>query len=299
MSKDALPDEPAGGESMNNERTTHSLSEQDKALLERYRTERAKRIRSDGIAQLRKTEGEFARFLDDPNAAPLSRAPLTSDVDVVVVGGGWSGLLTTARLRQAGVDNFRIIDSAADFGGVWYWNRYPGARCDVESYVYMPLLEETGYIPTEKYTTSDEIRAHAQAVARRFDLYPRAVFHTQVTGVRCDEDAARWIASTNRGDRIKARFVFVGNGPLNYPKLPAIPGIEDFKGHSFHSCRWDYTYTGGDGNGNLVNLQDKRVALIGTGCSGIQCAPPLGQWAKQLYVLQRTRAVVNARGARS
>jgi cyclohexanone monooxygenase len=162
----------------------------------------------------------------------------------------------------------------------------------------MPLLEETGYIPTEKYTTSDEIRAHAQAVARHFDLYPRAVFQTQVTELRWDEAAARWIVSTNRGDRIRARFVFVGNGPLNYPKLPAIPGIEDFKGHSFHSCRWDYTYTGGDGNGNLVNLQDKRVALIGTGCSGIQCVPQLGEWAKQLYVVQRTPAVVNARGNR-
>jgi len=284
---------------MNAELPTQTLSAREKALLERYRTERAKRIRSDGVAQFRKTEGEFARFLDDPNAeAPLSRAPLNDEVDVVVVGGGWSGLLTTARLRQAGVDNFRIIDSAADFGGVWYWNRYPGARCDVESYVYMPLLEETGYIPTEKYTTSDEIRAHAQAVARHFDLYPRAVFQTQVTELRWDEAAARWIVSTNRGDRIKARFVFVGNGPLNYPKLPAIPGIEDFKGHSFHSCRWDYTYTGGDGNGNLVNLHDKRVALIGTGCSGIQCVPQLGEWAKQLYVVQRTPAVVNARGNR-
>jgi cyclohexanone monooxygenase len=206
--------------------------------------------------------------------------------------------LTTTRLRQAGVDDFRIIESGADFGGVWYWNRYPGARCDVESYIYMPLLEEIGYMPTEKYATSDEIRAHAQAVARHFDLYPHAVFQTQVTELRWDDAAARWIVSTNRGDRIQARFVYVGNGPLNYPKLPGIPGIEDFKGHSFHSSRWDYAYTGGDGRGSLVNLKDKRVALIGTGCSGIQCVPPLGEWAKQLYVVQRTPAVVNARGNR-
>jgi cyclohexanone monooxygenase len=295
----AAPEGLAGGESMNTERTTHNLSAQENALLERYRTERAKRIRSDGVAQFRKTEGEFARYLEDPNAeAPLDRAPLNDAVDVVVVGGGWSGLLTTARLRQAGVDDFRIIESGGDFGGVWYWNRYPGARCDVESYIYMPLLEEIGYIPTEKYAMSDEIRAHAQAVARQFDLYPHAVFQTQVTELRWDDAAARWIVSTNRGDRIKARFVFVGNGPLNYPKLPAIPGIEDFKGHSFHTSRWDYAYTGGDGRGNLVNLKDKRVALIGTGCSGIQCVPPLGEWAKQLYVVQRTPAVVNARGNR-
>src|ERR1700736_5223065 len=167
---------------MNAELPTQTLSAREKALLERYRTERAKRIRSDGVAQFRKTEGEFARFLDDPNAeAPLSRAPLNDEVDVVVVGGGWSGLLTPARLRQTGVDNFRVIDSAADFGGVWYWNRYPGARCDVESYVYMPLLEETGYIPTEKYAAAPEIRAQVQAVAERFDLHSRAIFDTRVS----------------------------------------------------------------------------------------------------------------------
>ena len=242
------------------------VSDKDLALLEKYQVERAKRLRSDGVAQYQATEGEFEHFLDDPWVkTPLSRAPVAEEVDVLVVGGGWSGMLTALRLRQAGIDSIRIIESGSDFGGVWYWNRYPGCRCDVDSFVYMPLLEETGYIPTEKYTTSDEIRAHAQAVGRHFDLYPRAVFQTQVTELCWDEAAARWIVSTNRGDRIKARFVFVGNGPLNYPKLPAIPGIEDFKGHSFHTSRWDYAYTGGDGKGNLVNLKDKRVALIGTG----------------------------------
>ena len=180
------------------------LSARDTALLERYRAERAKRIRSDGEAQYQKTEGEFAHFLDDPNAGgPLSRAPMYEEVDVVVVGGGWSGLLTTARLRQAGVDNFRIIDSGADFGGVWYWNRYPGARCDVESYIYMPLLEETGYMPTEKYAKSEEIRAHARAIGIQFDLYRHAVFQTRVTQLRWDEHAARWI---RLGQNVEARL---------------------------------------------------------------------------------------------
>jgi cyclohexanone monooxygenase len=281
------------------ESTKEALSADELALLQRYKAERDKRIRSDGVAQFRKTEGEFARFMDDPNAgAPAERPARHEQVDVVVVGGGWSGLLITTRLRQAGVNDFRIIESGADFGGVWYWNRYPGARCDVESYIYMPLLEETGYMPTEKYATSDEIRAHAQAVARRSNLYPNALFQTQVTGLRWDDALSRWIVSTNRGDRIEARFVFVGNGPLNYPKLPAIPGIEDFKGHSFHTCRWDYAYTGGDSTGNLSKLKDKRVALIGTGCSAIQCVPPLGESARQLYVVQRTPAVVGVRGNR-
>lgn len=278
---------------------SQALTAQDTALLEKYKVERDKRIRSDGIGQFRKTEGELARFLTDPNIAkPLERASVSESVDVVVVGGGWAGLLIAARLRQIGINDFRIIESGGDFGGVWYWNRYPGARCDVESYIYMPLLEEIGHTPTEKYTTSEEIRAHAQAVARHFNLYPRALLQTQVNELRWDDALQRWIVTTNRADRIQARFVFVGNGPLNYPKLPGIPGIEDFKGHSFHTSRWDYSYTGGDGRGNLANLSDKRVALIGTGCTGIQCAPPLAEWSKQLYVVQRTPAVINGRGNR-
>jgi cyclohexanone monooxygenase len=284
---------------MTADRPTHALSSQDTELLEKYRAERAKRIRADGNAQYRKTEGEFAYFLHDPYAAaPQNRPSLHHEIDVLVVGGGWSGLLSAARLRQAGVESFQIVDSAADFGGVWYWNRYPGCRCDVESYIYMPLLEELGYMPTEKYATSDEIRGHALAVAKHFDLYPHALFQTRVKELQWDDAAARWIVTTDRNDAIRARFVFVGNGPLNYPKLPAIPGIDDFKGHSFHTCRWDYAYTGGDPSGGLVNLKDKRVALIGTGCSGVQVVPALGESAKELYVVQRTPATVAVRGNR-
>ena len=300
MSSDAAPDEIGRTDSMSAEHTTQPLSSEDTALLERYRAERSKRIRSDGISQYRKAEGELAHFfLDDPNAeAPLDRAAVDDEVDVVVVGAGLSGLLTTARLRLAGVDNFRVIDSAADFGGVWYWNRYPGVRCDVESYIYVPLLEETGFMPSEKYASGDEIRAQVQTIAKHFDLYSNAMFQTRVTELRWDDDAARWIVSTDRGDTVKARFAFVGNGQLNFPKLPAIPGVEDFKGKSFHSSRWDYAYTGGDEKGELVNLKDKRVALVGTGCSGVQCVPALGEWAKELYVVQRTPAVVAERGNR-
>jgi cyclohexanone monooxygenase len=296
MPRDATPQNRMQDEFMSAEPTSQTLSAQEMALLEKYKAERAKRIRADGLAQYRQADGEFARFLDDPYAeAPAERPPVTEEADVVIIGGGWSGILAAVRLRKEGVDDIRIIDTAAGFGGVWYWNRYPGCRCDLDSLIYMPLLEETGYIPTEKYATADEIREHAEVVARQYDLYRHAVFQTQVNELRWDESAARWDLSTNRGDTFKARFVIVGNGPLNYPRLPAIPGIEDFKGHSFHTCRWDYEYTGGGLHGNLSKLKDKRVAVIGTGCSGVQCIPAVGASAKQLYVVQRTPAVVGIR----
>jgi cyclohexanone monooxygenase len=277
-----------------------ALSAEERALLDKYRQERARRIRTDGVAQYKKSEGELARFFtSDPSAPPPDdRAPVDEEVDVVVVGGGWSGILTAVRLVQAGVTSLRIIESGGGFGGVWYWNRYPGARCDVESYIYIPLLEETGFVPAEKYAAGPEIRAQVHAVASRFGLYEKALFQTRVTELRWDDGTARWTASTSRGDAIRARFAFVGNGQLNYPKLPAIPGVEDFRGHSFHSSRWDYRYTGGDEKGDLADLADKRVALIGTGCTGVQCAPPLGRSAKQLYVVQRTPTSVAARDNR-
>jgi cation diffusion facilitator CzcD-associated flavoprotein CzcO len=273
------------------------LTDKDLALLEKYRVERAKRLRADGVAQYQATDGEFEHFLHDPWVkTPLSRAPLAEEVDVLVVGGGWSGMLTALRLRQAGIDSIRIIESGSDFGGVWYWNRYPGCRCDVDSFIYIPLLEETGYVPTEKYAKTDDIRRHAQTIGKQFDLYRHAVFQTRATELRWSDEEARWIVSTDRKDVFKARFAFIGNGPLDYPKLPGIPGIESFKGKSFHTSRWDYEYTGGGaGDWNLANLRDQRVALIGTGSSGVQCVAPLGQWAKQLYVVQRTPATVSIR----
>lgn len=277
-------------------RDAPGLSAQQIALLEKYAVERARRIRADGLAQFQRTEGEFAHFLDDIHSATaLQRAPIQQQADVVVVGGGWSGMLSALRLREAGIDDIRIIESGGDFGGVWYWNRYPGCRCDLDSLIYIPLLEETGYVPGEKYARAEDIRRHAQTIGKQFDLYRHALFQTRVTELRWHSARARWIVSTNRNDAFEARFVFVGNGGLNYPKLPGIPGIEQFKGHSFHTSRWDYGYTGGDADGNLVNLRDKRVALIGTGSSGVQCVAPLAKSAKQLYVVQRTPAIVAIR----
>jgi cyclohexanone monooxygenase len=267
------------------------------ALREKYRQERDKRVRPEGNDQYLEVTGKFAHFVDDPYVEPgYTREPLTDEVDVVVIGGGFGGLLAGARLRQAGVNDIRIVEAGGDFGGTWYWNRYPGAQCDIEAYCYLPLLEDLGYMPKEKYSFAPEIYEHSQRIANTFNLYEAACFQTKVTDLRWDEDLARWIVSTDRNDAMKARFVVMATGPLNRPKLPAVPGIEEFEGHTFHTSRWDYAYTGGDHSGGLTKLADKRVAIIGTGATAIQSVPHLGAAAKHLYVFQRTPSSVDLRG---
>ena len=269
------------------------------ALREKYRVERDKRIRGEGSEQYVEVKGDFSRYIDDPYVAPgFTRAPLTDEVEVVIIGGGFGGLLAGARLRQAGVQSIRVIEKAGDFGGTWYWNRYPGAQCDVESYIYLPLLEEVGFVPKEKYTRAPEILKHSRAIGEKFDLYRDACFQTQITSMAWDDNAERCIIKTNRNDRMKARFVVMSNGPLNRPKLPGIPGISSFKGHTFHTSRWDYRYTGGSSLGGLDNLRDKRVGIIGTGATAVQCIPYLGEYAQQLYVFQRTPSSVDVRNNR-
>jgi cyclohexanone monooxygenase len=269
------------------------------ALKEKYRRERDKRLREDGNQQYIEIAGDFARYAEDPYVPPgFTRAPLTDEVEVIVVGGGFGGLLAAARLREAGVQDVRIIEKGGDFGGTWYWNRYPGAACDIESYVYLPLLEEIGYIPKEKYTRAPEILQHCRAIGEHFGLYQNVCFQTEVTEMRWDESASRWIVKTNRNDAMKARYVVMANGPLHRPKLPGIPGVESFKGHSFHTSRWDYEYTGGDSNGNLTGLRDKRIGIIGTGATAVQCVPHLGAAAKELFVFQRTPSSIDVRNNR-
>jgi cyclohexanone monooxygenase len=269
------------------------------ALREKYREERDKRIRPDGNDQYVEVKGEFAHFVDDPYVEPgFTREGLTDEVDVVLIGGGFRGLLTGARLRQRGVENLRIVEKGGDFGGTWYWNRYPGIACDIESYVYLPLLEELGYVPKEKYSRGAEIFAHCKAIAEKFDLYRDVCFQTEVTDVRWDEQSSRWIIATNRGDAMKARFVCLANGFLQRPKLPGIPGIEKFGGHSFHTSRWDFAYTGGDSEGHLSGLREKRVGIIGTGASAVQVVPHVGESAGHLFVFQRTPSSVDVRANR-
>jgi cyclohexanone monooxygenase len=265
-------------------------------LREKYAAERAKRLRADGNRQYQEIGGQFEHLNADPYVEPgFTRDALHEELEVVIIGGGFGGMLAAVRLQAAGIANFRIIEKAGDFGGTWYWNRYPGAQCDVEGYLYLPLLEETGYIPKERYSFAPEIFAHSQRIGKHFRLYEKACFQTRIKEARWDDGAGRWTVTTDRGDVFKTRFVIMSSGPLNKPKLPGIPGIEKFKGHTFHTSRWDYDYTGGDTTGGLHKLKDKRVGIIGTGATAIQCIPHLGEHAQQLYVLQRTPSSVDER----
>ena len=266
-------------------------------LRQKYRFERDKRLRAEGNEQYTDIS-DFAEYLQDPYMDSVTREPLFDEVEVAVIGGGFGGLLAGARLREAGIEDIRMIEKGGDFGGTWYWNRYPGAACDVESYIYLPLLEEIGYIPTQKYSQAPEILEHSRAIARHFDLYRNACLQTEVTELRWDEAQLRWVIRTNRGDQMRARYVVMANGPLHRPKLPGIKGIETFKGHTFHTSRWDYEYTGGDSNGGLSKLKGKRIGIIGTGATAVQCVPHLGASADQLFVFQRTPSSIDVRNNR-
>jgi len=262
----------------------------------RYREERDRRMRPDGVGQYATATGALERYLDDPYIdAPIDRAPVQAEMDVLIIGAGFGGLMLATRLLEAGVSDVRLVEKGGDVGGTWYWNRYPGISCDVESYSYLPLLEETGYLPPKKYAPGSEILDHCRRIAGQFGLPERTWFQTEVTELRWQEDLARWQVSTQRGDTFLARFVCMSTGPLHRPKLPGVPGLETFRGQSFHTSRWDYAYTGGDERGGLHRLADKRVGVIGTGATGVQCIPHVGEWAKELYVFQRTPSSIDER----
>ena len=267
-------------------------------LREKYRREAEMRHRPEGFAQYIEARGEYEEYFEfDPYSPPPPRDPVSDEIDVVMLGGGFAGLNVAGRLKEAGIENIRIIDRGGDFGGTWYWNRYPGVQCDVESYSYLPLLEEMGYMPKERYSYGPEIFEYCQRIGRHFGLYEHALFGTLITSLRWDEDIKRWRVGTNQGDDIRARFVVMAPGPLNRPKLPGVTGIQSYKGHSFHTMRWDYDYTGGDWlNPVLDKLGDKKVAIIGTGATAIQCVPFLGEYAEHLTVFQRTPSYIDERG---
>ena len=263
---------------------------------EKYRIEREKRLRADGIRQYKELKGDYEEFDRDPYVEPgFTREAVIEDVDVVIVGGGFGGMIEAANLTKAGITNFRIIEKAGDFGGTWYWNRYPNAACDVESYVYLPLLEDTGYMPTEKYAKAPEIFAYCQLLGRTFDLYRGALFQTEVEDMRWDESRKRWNVMTSRSDVLSAKFIVIAGGVLHKAKLPGIPGIETYAGRAFHTSRWDYSYTGGSSQSLMEKLADKRVGIIGTGATAVQVVPKLAEAAKELFVFQRTAACVGVR----
>ena len=269
------------------------------AIKGRFAEARDQRLkyRPEGTAQYTSDlSGPLAGYVDDPwtQAPPEPRDPITDTVEVLFIGGGFSALLTAARLRERGVESIRLVERGGDVGGTWYWNRYPGAACDVPAYDYLPLLDEMGFVPSRLYAKGPEIFAHCQAIARRYDLYDLAVFRTTVTTTTWDEAEKLWRIGTDRGDEMKAKFVICANGTLSKPKLSKIAGMETFAGHAFHSSRWDYDYTGED----LGKLADKTVGIIGTGASAVQAIPRLAKMAKALYVFQRTPSSIDLRNDR-
>ncbi|KAI9011768.1 putative monooxygenase [Hyaloraphidium curvatum] len=266
------------------------------ALRKKYDEERDKRLRPDGNEQWILTDGDLAKYRDDPHTKPKPRAAVDEECEVALLGGGFGTLVVGSKLTKAGVTGIRVIEEGGGFGGTWYWNRYPNAKCDTESYVYLPLLEESGFMPSTKYPAQNEILAHCESLAKRFGLYDNALLSTHVTSMEWDDVEKRWHIRTDRGDHLRARTVVVSVGNLTRAKLPGIEGIRRFKGQSFHTSRWDYSITGGDSTGNLTKLKDKVVGIIGTGATAIQCIPALGEHAKHLYVFQRTPSAVDRRG---
>src|SRR4051812_47973906 len=263
------------------------------AVKQRFAEERDLRLalRPEGRSQFTSDlTGGLARYEVDPYTTEVSdREPIDDEVEILFIGGGFSALLTAARLRQAGFESIRIVEKGGDVGGTWYWNRYPGVACDVIAYDYLPLLDEMGYVPTRHYAEGPEIYEHCRSIAQRYDLYDLAVFQTTVTSTTWNPDEAQWHLTTDRGDHMRARFVICANGTLSKPKLARIEGMETFAGHSFHTSRWDYAYTGAD----LEHLGDKVVGIIGTGASAVQIIPNLAKAAKELYVFQRTPSSID------
>ncbi|KIW81105.1 hypothetical protein Z517_04128 [Fonsecaea pedrosoi CBS 271.37] len=272
------------------------------ALKAKYIAEKEKRSKNGGLEQyqLVREHASLLKFVDDPYVKPgFTREPVKHLYDVVVIGGGFTGVQVGACLMGQGITNFCIIEKGGDYGGTWYWNRYPGAQCDIESYIYMPLIEEMGVMPTEKYARGPELQRHARAIADRYSLEDHTLFQTIVKRLVWNDTTATWKIETSRDDEIEARWVVQAPGPLHTPKFPGVPGIELFKGKSFHSCRWDYSYSGGTPeNPELTKLRDKRVGIVGTGATAIQIVPRVAEWAKDLYVFQRTPSSVDVRGNR-
>ena len=265
------------------------------AIKQKFAGERDLRLnyRPEGTEQYTSDlAGSLSKYEIDPYGGEITpREPINDTVECLFIGGGFSALLTSARLREHGVESIRIVERGADVGGTWYWNRYPGAACDVVAYDYLPLLDEMDYVPRDHYARGPEIFAHCQAIAKKYNLYELAVFQTTVTSTIWHEEEQMWHLTTDRGDSMKARFVICANGTLSKPKLSKIAGMESFKGHSFHTSRWDYDYTKQD----LSGLEDKVVGIIGTGATAVQAIPGLGAASKELYVFQRTPSSIDIR----
>lgn len=291
-------------------------NEQLASVLSKYAEERDKRLRADGLDQYADVRDfkSYKHFANDPWCSEtgdrqwqIPTGIREGRSKVVIVGSGFGGLTYAARIllnTKVRPEDIVLIDNAAGFGGAWYWNRYPGLMCDVESAIYMPLLEETGHIPKHRYAYGAELRAHAEDIATQFKLQDRALWKATVKAATWDEDKSEWMLKVEKQGRdkstilhLRTEFFVLTAGLLHNPKLPKLPGIEDYAGHSFHTARWDYNYTGGSPTDTtLSGLKGKTVIFVGTGATGIQVIPQLATWAKELYVIQRTAASVDVRG---
>lgn len=243
-----------------------------------------------GVADYIEMDGEFSKYLEDVHSQPpIPREALDDECEILIIGAGFAGLLLWHKLSQAGFKDVRFCEKGGDVGGTWYWNRYPGIACDVESYCYLPLLEEMGYIPSMKFSSGFEIMEHCQNIATKFGFYDKCLFHTTVEDTVWDESIGRWQVSTDRGDKMKARYLVVANGILTTPKLAKIKGMEKFKGDAFHTSRWDYN----------VDITGKRVGIIGTGATAVQIIPEISKTVDELFVFQRTPSSVDVRDQRA
>src|SRR5262245_15489391 len=206
---------------------------------------------------------------------------MTTDFDAVIVGAGFAGMYMLHRLRKAGF-GCRVIEAGKGVGGTWYWNRYPGARCDVESVQYSyqfskELEQEWNW--TERYATQPEILRYANHVADRFDLRRDIAFETRVTGATFDETSNKWTVETDKGDKLVGRYLITAMGCLSSPNTPRIPRLADFKGPTYHTGNWPH---------EGVDFTGKTVGVIGTGSSAIQSIPMIARQASHVTVFQRT-----------
>ena len=292
----------------------HAPSAEARALevQAKYMREREKRIRPDDKPIDVGSLDKFKQFAVDPW---IDEGPPVVDIrevvpdrrcKVLILGTGFVGLTAAVRLLQSGIDveEIRMVDTACNFGGTWYWNRYPGLMCDIESYIYMPLLEETGYMPKYKYSYDTELRDYANLIADQFKLRDKTVFQTAVRSATWDDVEKEWVVELRQDRRgheaeavqLRTEMFCIAGGIVHHPRIPNLAGLENFKGHSFHTARWDYRYTGGSpSDWNLMGLDDKRVGFVGTGATGIQAVTQLARNAKELYVFQRTPSAVDVR----
>jgi cation diffusion facilitator CzcD-associated flavoprotein CzcO len=293
-----------------------------KAVRQRYAEEASKRLRPEGTAQFLQLttaeESPLRSLAEDPwvnhETLNATRSPIEAGATYrfFILGAGFGGLQFAVRLLRDGivksVNEIRLADAAGGFGGTWYWNRFPGLHCDIESYVYLPLLEETGYVPSHKYAPAAEIREHAERIAKRWELVDKTLFRTDVQSTVWDDVAQLWTVTAieHRGPAaapltrvLTAQYVYLAAGVLTRPQVPRIPGLASFEGELFHTARWNYGISGGSqSNQALTGLKGKKVAVIGTAATAIAVIPEVAKYAGKLYVIQRTPAYVKPRAQR-